>query len=334
MGQIRTLDPLGPDPAIIAEAAAVLSRGGIVAFPTETVYGLGASTADERALSRVFSIKKRPLGHPLIAHVEGEASARGLAREWPELAERLARAFWPGPLTLVVRRASHVSPLVTGGGDTVAVRAPDSRVALALIRALGHAIAAPSANLHQRLSPTIARHVTSQLGDAVDLVLDAGPCATGIESTVVDVRGGSARVLRPGAISVLALREVVPDVEAAIERVPGTDTRASPGMDPRHYAPRAKLVLVESLADAHRAAGELARDAVGVVAYEETSAWSWPDRATVRVLENDPLRYASRLYATLHELDEAGVRAILVVRVPADESWWAIADRLQRGAVG
>jgi L-threonylcarbamoyladenylate synthase len=318
----------------VAEAVRVLRAGGLVAFPTETVYGLGASALDEGAVRRVFAAKGRPLGHPLIAHIEGEEQARSLARSWPEMASRLARAFWPGPITLVVDRAMHVPEVLSGGGNSIALRVPAHPVALAIIEGLGGPVAAPSANRHQRISPTLAAHVIAQLGEHVDLVLDAGLCATGIESSVIDVRGKTARVLRPGAASAAALREIVGDLETLDEDATEGVARASPGMGARHYAPQARLSLVETLADAHSAVQDLAAEGrrAGVIAREEPSALAWPAGTVVRTLGSAPDDYARLLYATLHDLDEAGVRAIVVVRVPADETWSAIADRLRRAA--
>ena len=187
------VDRARPDPAVLRDAAAVLRSGGLVAFPTETVYGLGARALDEHAIARIYAAKGRPAHNPLIAHVVGVAQARALSRRWPEAAERLVTAFWPGPLTVVVDRADHVPSALSGGGPSVAVREPSHAVARALIEALGEPVAAPSANRYQGVSPTLASHVVKELGDRVDLVLDAGPCDAGIESTVVDVRGeGSA----------------------------------------------------------------------------------------------------------------------------------------------
>jgi L-threonylcarbamoyladenylate synthase len=334
MGRVLAVDPLHPQPAVVAEAVRVLRGGGLVAFPTETVYGLGANALDESAVRRVFAAKGRPLGHPLIAHVEAEKSARGLARAWPEMASRLTIAFWPGPLTLVVDRATHVPDAVSGGGDSIAVRAPAHPVALAVIAGLGGPIAAPSANRHQEISPTLAAHVIKQLGDVVDLVLDGGPCATGIESTVVDVRGATARILRPGAVTLPQLREVLGGVEARVEGAPDGVGRASPGMGARHYAPRAPLRIVDSFAAAHAIVEDVSAggEPVGVIVQGDPHGFKWPKGAMVRVLGREPGDYARLLYATLHELDEVGVAAIAVIRVPDDDAWSAIADRLRRAA--
>jgi len=334
MPRVVAVDPRAPDRDAIAEAVGVLRAGGLVALPTETVYGLGARALDAKAVARIFAAKGRPENHPLILHVLDEESARRLAASWPERASRVARALWPGPLTIVVDRAPGVPAAIAGGGDSIAVRSPSHSVTRAVIAALGEPVAAPSANRYQGLSPTTAAHVVAQLGDAVDLVLDAGACEEGIESTVVDVRGASARVLRPGAVGAAALRAVLPEleVEARLERAAPGALRASPGMGARHYAPRARLVLVESLESARSLAVELAaRGArVGLVVRERAGAV--PASVLVRELPAGAGPYAHLLYRTLHDLDDAGVGAIVVHDVPSDETWSAVADRLRRAA--
>lgn len=334
MSRVLSVDPERPQAAVLEEARRVLLQGGLVAFPTETVYGLGARALDEGAVGRVFEAKGRPRQHPLIAHVQGEAQARSLARSWPEAASRLSSALWPGPLTLVVDRAPHVPASVAGGSDSIALRAPAHAVAQGLIGALGEPIAAPSANRYQGVSPTTVAHVARQLGDKVNLLLDGGPCQTGIESTVVDVRGALVRVLRPGAVDMATLRALIPGIVADREPVASERPRAAPGMGARHYAPRARLLLAASCEAACRTANALASEGapVGLVIYDPPGASALADNVLVRTLARDPAQYAHRLYATLHDLDEAGALAIVAQRVPADESWWAIADRLQRGS--
>ncbi len=329
--RVRQVDPERPDPGALADAVAVLRAGGLVAFPTETVYGLGARALDPAAVAKVFAAKGRPSGHPLIAHVEGEEGARAIAREWSERASRLARAFWPGPLTLVVPRGSKVPAAVTGGGDSVAVRAPAHAVALALLRALGEPLAAPSANRYQTLSPTTAAHVVKSLGDAVDLVLDGGPCAAGIESTVLDLCADPPRVLRPGAFDLARLRVVVPEVVYDAGVVAGEGTHASPGMDARHYAPRARVVLVAGRAAAGARAEQEATSTAGAVGLVLCGAPLEPARGVIaRSLPDDPERYGRDLFATLHALDDAGCVIVVIEDVPEDLRWWAIADRLRR----
>jgi len=331
---VLTVDPQAPDPRAIAEAVRILRSGGLVAMPTETVYGLAARAFDERAIARVYAAKGRPVHHPLIAHVAAEAEARALAASWPERASRLARAFWPGPLTLIVDRAEVVPAAVAGGASSVAVRAPSHPVARALLAALGEPVAAPSANRYQGLSPTTAAHVVKELGDEVDLVLDAGPCEAGIESTVVDVRGEHPRVLRPGALDLASLRRVLPDVESGVTLASGSQPRVSPGMEGRHYAPRARLLLADTWEEARRIAYGMAGTGarVGLVTYEKRTTSVPEQRILVRTLPRDPTQYARLLYRTLHDLDDAGVDAIVVQGVPGDEAWWAVADRLKRGA--
>lgn len=335
--RVVKVDAQAPDPRIVAEAAAVLARGGLVAIPTETVYGLGARALDERALARVFEAKGRPAHHPLIAHVLDEAQARSLAASWPERASRLARAFWPGALTIVVERSSRVPAAIAGGSDSIAVRAPSHPVARAVIAALGEPVAAPSANRFQRLSPTTAQHVVDQLGGGVDLVLDAGPCEAGIESTVVDVRGDHPRVLRPGVVGLGALRAIAPDIEAMQQQqhAQREDLRVSPGMDPRHYAPRAKLVVAPTCDEAERIAFGLAAEGarVGLVMHEARSESAVEhEPMIVRMLPRDPAQYARLLYRTLQDLDDLRVEVIVVQGVPDEDAWWAVADRLRRGS--
>ena len=351
MPRVLVVDPLAPDlaaaaaaAAAVTEAANVLRRGGLVVLPTETVYGLGARARDERAIARVFAAKGRPTHHPLIAHVAGEAQAAELAASWPEQAALCARTFWPGPLTLVVDRHASCPAAVAGGTDSIAVRAPSHPVAQAVIAALGEPVAAPSANRYQALSPTRAEHAVKQLGDAVDLVLDAGPCDAGIESTVLDVRRHPPRVLRPGAVGLAALRAVLPDVVAFVERAEASAARASPGMDARHYAPRARLLLADTREEARRLAYGMSLEGarVGLVIREGADEGA-DDRAPVgapdhellvRRMPGEPVRYARALYGTLHELDDARVDVIVVQGVPSEEAWWAVADRLARAREG
>jgi L-threonylcarbamoyladenylate synthase len=332
------VDSRDPSPDVIAEAARVLRAGGLVAFPTETVYGLGARALDPSSVARIFAAKGRPSAHPLIAHVLDEAGARALASSWSHRASRLARAFWPGPLTLVVPRAAGVPDAVAGGGDSIAVRAPAGAIARALLLALGEPVAAPSANRYQSLSPTTAAHVMKSLGDRIDLVLDGGACAAGIESTVVDVRFDRPRVLRPGALDLAALRAVEPSLEVTHVSAGEDAPRPSPGMDPRHYAPRARLTVAAdedaawAMARAGRDRGErvtiLARgDRDGALARRAASA-----DTDVRILPAEPAAYAALLFAALHAADDAGADAILLVAVPDGEEWCAVADRIRRAA--
>jgi L-threonylcarbamoyladenylate synthase len=342
--RIVVVNASDPDADAIREAARVIRAGGLVAFPTETVYGLGARALDPHALAKVFAAKGRPRAHPLIAHVTNEDAARALAptSQWPEQASKLARAFWPGPLTLVVARAPSVPAEIAGGADSIAIRAPAHPIARALIAAVGEPIAAPSANKYQSLSPVTAAHVAKSLAGEVDLILDGGPCSEGIESTVVDVRTSPARVLRPGALDLARLREIVPDIVVESASVAERSAkRASPGMDARHYAPRAKVVVVETRHEAERAACGIAGSGarVGLVLHTppESDAplsldLAKTQRIVTKLLPPDAAGYARAFFTALHELDDAGVDAIVVENVPNDDAWWAVADRLRRGA--
>jgi L-threonylcarbamoyladenylate synthase len=292
---------------------------------------------DPRAVARIFEAKGRPSTHPVIAHVRDEEGARALASSFSDTASSFARAFWPGPLTLVVPRAPGVPASLGGGTDSIGIRAPAHEVARALLRALGEPIAAPSANRYQALSPTRAEHVVASLGDAVDLVLDGGPCPTGLESTVLDVRGAFPVILRPGTLGLAALRAVDPRVAYAEgASLTGDSPRPSPGMDLRHYAPRAKVVLAASReaavaeGDARAARGE----AVGLVLVGVTERLDVDAAPGVRELPDDPAAYAHLLYATLHELDGAGLVSIVVQAVPETDAWRAVADRLSRASAG
>src|SRR5436190_1865041 len=238
---ILSVDPADPDPAAIRRAADLIRAGRLVAFPTETVYGLGANALDAAAVGRVFEAKGRPATNPVIVHVADADRVRDVAAAWPEAAARLAARFWPGPLTVVVPRRAEVPDVVTAGGPTVAVRCPAHAVARALIREADVPVAAPSANRSTELSPTRAEHVLKGLDGRIDLVLDGGPCPGGIESTVVDVTGGAVRLLRPGLVTVPMLEEVVGRVETGTT---STGVARSPGQMARHYRPRTPLVLV------------------------------------------------------------------------------------------
>ncbi len=335
------VDANAPDEAAMRDAADVLRSGGLVAFPTETVYGLGGRALDDASIGRIFAAKGRPSHHPLIAHVLGEDEARALASTWSDTAATLVRAFWPGPLTLVVPRAANVPAALAGGGPTVALRAPENAVARALLRALGEPIAAPSANRYQTLSPTTAAHVLRSLDGRIDLVLDGGPCAAGIESTVLDLCGDVPRLLRPGAVDPSALRRVVGAIETESHAVDDDEMRPSPGMDARHYAPRGELRVVEgrerAIAEAQREAQT--GNAVGLVlrrnaASSEVASLPAGLAATVIVeqLEDDPVAYARAIFAVLHGIDDRNAEVIVVEAVPDDEAWWAVADRLERGS--
>jgi L-threonylcarbamoyladenylate synthase len=307
--------------AEFARAVELLRGGEIVAFPTETVYGLGANALDERAVARIFLAKGRPSHNPLIVHVPDAVAARRLVRDWPAAAEQLSARFWPGPLTLVLPKQPEIPDLVTAGLPTVAVRVPRHPVALALLRATGLPLAAPSANRSEAVSPTTAEHVRSGLGDRVPLVLDGGATEVGIESTVVDLSGVEPRLLRPGMVTVPEIEAVLGQPLATAEAVAGEVARSSPGQLDRHYAPRALVTLFD------RDAPPAPRDAGAIV--------FTPGRSGVRQeirLPAEPAGYARGLYAALHTLDAAGVSQILIEAPPADAAWDAIRDRLRRAS--
>jgi len=303
-----------PDPAIIAEAATLLRAGGLVAFPTETVYGLGANALDPVAIARIYAVKGRPAANPLIVHVTDATAARELCSEWPAVAERLAAAFWPGPLTLVLAKSEVVPSIVTAGGPTIAVRCPAHPVARALIAAAGVPVAAPSANRSGQLSPTRAEHVLAALGGAIEMILDGGPCDRGLESTVVDVRGPIVRVLRPGPITAVELEAVVGPVVHGSANEPGL---ISPGLLNRHYSPRTPLELAvsEDEADFLTRTYELAGLRVARLAFK-----------------SDASAAGVELFARLHELDGKGVHRIIAVLPPETDDWRAVRDRLTRAA--
>lgn len=337
------LDPDNPDPAVVEQAAAVLRRGGLVAFPTETVYGLGANALDSDAVGAIYAAKGRPAWNPVIAHVPDVTAARALTRRWPPAADLLATAFWPGPLTVVLPKAAHVPDVATAGLDAVAVRIPAHPVALALLRAAGVPIAAPSANRFTQVSPTTAQHVQASLGDRVGLILDGGPCSVGIESTVVDLTGPDAVILRPGMISAADLERAlrgsgvtVRTATAAVSHdAPPTTVNAqrSPGMADRHYAPRADVWLfdAEQQSEIDAALADRAEETGTVTALLRTTTLSLPDHASVR-MPDDPASYARALYAALHTADAAGVSLIVIERPPADDEWAGLRDRLIRAA--
>jgi L-threonylcarbamoyladenylate synthase len=306
----------------VRRAAEILRAGGLVAFPTETVYGLGADASSEAALRKLYAVKQRPPSHPVIVHFASADDAFGWAREAPEAARRLAARFWPGPLTLILKRAAHVRDFVTGGQDSIGLRVPSHPVAQALLRAFGAPIAAPSANRFGRVSPTTAEHVRRDLGDEVDLVLEGGESEVGIESTIVDLSRGRAVLLRPGAISQADLEQVLGEPVSALDA--GTP-RASGTLE-RHYAPQTPLRLVP----AHALDAEIAR-AGGRVA---VLAFSRPDARAARWLRmpRDAAAYARRLYAALRELDQPGCAQILVEQPPDEAAWLAVRDRLRRAA--
>lgn len=321
--------------AAVARAAALLRAGQVVALPTETVYGLAANALEPAAVQRIFTAKGRPAHNPLIAHVASRAMARRCVADWPPLAEALARAFWPGPLTLVLPRSEVIPRIVTAGGPTVAIRWPAHPIIRAVIEECGFPLAAPSANPSNRISPTTAEHVFAGLAGRIPLIVDGGPCAVGIESTVVDVTSPRPRILRPGGITSAQIRKVWAAGEPEEGPAPETAVPRSPGQLPRHYAPRATVVVrrwadVSELAAFVRAQG-WPPNRVCVLAYEQIPA---ADQGYLRVavVPADPVAYARALYAELHQCDASGARAVIVETPPTDPAWEAVHDRLKRAA--
>jgi len=311
------------DDAAIARAAAILRAGGLVAFPTETVYGLGANALDPTAVAGIYQAKGRPSNNPLIVHVNDDVSARSLAAAWPASAAALTAAFWPGPLTLVLPRSERVPDIVTGGGPTVALRSPAHPVARALIEVAGMPIAAPSANRSSELSPTRAEHVRAGLDGRIDAILDGGPTTAGIESTVVDLSGIVPRLLRPGPIP-LAMLEALVGPFAMFDHSSGGPL-PSPGMLERHYSPHTPLLCLESI-DVEMLMGRN----IGAIVPAPTGV----SGVIERVIIPTPEAYAERLYDLLHELDGLGLDGIVAWMPPDRPEWLALRDRLRRASFG
>ncbi|MEO8305777.1 MAG: L-threonylcarbamoyladenylate synthase [Betaproteobacteria bacterium] len=318
-----------PTPASIARAAELLRAGELVAFPTETVYGLGADAARPEAVRRIFSAKGRPANHPVIVHLYDTADLFDWARAVPKGASMLAAAFWPGPLTLILPRTSRVADVVTGGQDSVGLRVPSHPVARALLAAFGSGIAAPSANRFGRISPTTAQHVADDLGATVSMILDGGACDVGIESTIVGFSDDVPVLMRPGAIGTAELFRVL----GKMPRAPDAEAPRASGMLASHYAPRTPSTLVApgtlhaevaQLADRDEMIAVLAR----TVARPDDFSDLWIDAPI------DAVAFAHDLYANLRALDNSNADAILIEAVPAGDAWLAVRDRLTRATRG
>jgi L-threonylcarbamoyladenylate synthase len=316
----------------IQQAAALLRGGGLVAFPTETVYGLGADATSEAAVRRIFAAKGRPATNPLIVHVADVETARRYTTRWSDAAQTLAAAYWPGPLTLVLPKTPDIPNVVTAGRPTVGLRAPDHTLALELLRAFGGPIAAPSANRSNHISPTTAQHVRDELGDAVDLVLDGGACAVGIESTVLDLSEDVPRILRPGAVTRRQIEFILGRVELG-ERITNESVpAASPGQHAVHYAPRTPAFRFETPQRGLIRIDEPDGRRNGLVAVGTM-------RDYVKKLERmvampcEPGLYARHLYEVLRELDAMGLANLYIEMPPDTPEWAAIRDRLLRATV-
>lgn len=317
----------GSMPRDIARAVEILRAGGLVAFPTETVYGLGADAANGQAVARIFAAKGRPVDHPLIVHIASASALRAWARDIPEAAMQLAARFWPGPLTLILKRAPGVAGAASGGLDTIGLRVPGHPVAQALLQAFGGGIAAPSANRFGRISPTCADHVLSELGGCIEAVLDGGKCAVGLESTILDLSRGRPQVLRPGAVTAGMLAEVIGPLDDGLSRRPPR----VPGSLAAHYAPATPLHLVESPFLESETARLAATGAVIVLARRKPmsdAGGQW------MLLPEEAAAYGRDLYARLREADAQGAAHILVESPPAGPDWVAVHDRLRRAVAG
>ena len=327
--------------AAVARAAALLRAGQLVALPTETVYGLAAKASDAVAVRRIYEAKDRPPHNPIIVHVCSVAMARQCVGDWPTVADRLARAFWPGPLTLVLPKADTIPGIVTADGSTVGVRWPSHPFIQAVIQTCGFPLAAPSANRSSCVSPTTARHVVTALGGRISLVVDGGPCTVGIESTVLDLTTEPPRVLRPGMIHDESLRAAFGKRGArSTERgrhgpeMGRTGELRSPGLLPRHYSPRAKLVLLDWANDDELRSRlcKLTSKSGPIHIIAHTRIPAGEHFAHVSLMPHDPEAFARALYAELHRCDDQGARLIVVEALPDAPEWRAITNRLRRAA--
>lgn len=320
----------------VEEAARLLKNGDIVALPTETVYGLAGNAFNPEAVKKIFKVKGRPANNPLIVHVSSVEMAKTCVKEWNEAAQRLADNFWPGPLTIVLPKSELIPPIVTAGGETVGVRFPAHPVIQLVIERCGFPLAAPSANISSRVSPTTARHVFRQLGDKIKLIIDGGSCNVGIESTVFDLTSNPPRVLRPGIIYEESLLAVLSNVKIKTpdKTAKGCDSKIlqSPGLLKKHYSPAAKLICIDWKSD------EELKQTLSVLGCQPESTWiltySNPpvNLGKVTVMPRQASAYARALYSELHRCDEAGAKWIIVQTPPHSSEWRAIHDRLRRAS--
>jgi len=322
---------LSDSPADLERAASLLRAGELVAFPTETVYGLGADAGNAEAVADIFRAKGRPADHPVIVHLPAAHALAQWAEEIPDSARRLAEMFWPGPLTLVLRRAQGVPDAITGGQDTVGLRVPGNRTALALLQAFDGALAAPSANRFGHVSPTTADHVVQEFGDEIAAVIDGGRCSVGVESTIVDLTGDHPKLLRPGMIRVDALEA---ELGEPLVRAGDQDGPRVPGRLASHYAPVARLGLVAAEAlEAHLDSCLRTGERVAVLARREPPADAADGMCWI-VMPRQPVQFARALYAELRRADERRPDRILVESLPDSPGWEAISDRLRRASAG
>lgn len=332
MSKIIKINKNSPEVSKIKLAAEVIKKGGLVAFPTETVYGLGADALNEKAVKKIFKVKGRPADDPIIVHVADRKELKRLAEEIPEEAEELIERFWPGPLTLVLKKTERVPKVTTGGLETVAVRMPDNAIALSLIKEAGTPIAAPSANLFGKPSPTSAKHVEHDLGGKVDLIIDGGSTRIGVESTVLDVTSSPPVLLRPGGVTLEELKEVVGEIllHPAVKGRASRVARA-PGMKYRHYAPKAKLILVEGKPErVRRKIQQLLKKfkSPGVITTNEKHSYN----GEVVFVGSEAKEIARNLFKVFREFDERGVDVILAESISETGLGLAVMNRLKKAA--
>lgn len=328
---VMKVSPKAPQKRFILTAAEALRRGGLVAFPTETVYGLGADALNANAVKQIFVAKGRPLDNPVIVHIASAVDLKALTSHVPERASLLIERFWPGPLTLILQKSPDVPNDVTGGLDTVAVRMPQNKIALALIKALGHPIAAPSANLSGRPSGTTAGHVLQDFAGKIDVILDGGPVAVGVESTVLDLSRKPPAILRPGAIT---QEDLEPFLGRVVMGRGAESAKRSPGMRYRHYSPRARVTLVEpgDEAAAARLVDQGVNEGKKVAVVASHFSPRGKTRAIVRIMPQNLEEYARRIFAVLRELDELAVDEMIIEKTEEKGIGVAIMDRLKRAA--
>ncbi len=306
---------------IITQAITLLRAGEVVAIPTETVYGLAADASNEAAIKKIFELKGRPADHPVIVHIADASKLTGWAIEIPDSAYRLAKAFWPGPLTFILKKAPHITPLVTGGQDTIGLRAPSHPIAQKILQQFQGGLAAPSANRFGRVSPTTAQHVIDEFKNDIPLVVDGGPCDVGIESTIIDLSDDAPRILRPGMLSIEKLNKIL---HQPIELPDRESPRVSGSLE-THYAPNTKAVLVEpELLD------DFLNNTQGKIAVMRCQSLHAVKPGSVVSMPDNPKAYAKALYRELRKLDDLKVDLIVIENVPQTPKWQAIADRLQR----
>ena len=319
----------------VHRTAELLRAGEVVALPTETVYGLAANALDEKAVAKIFQVKGRPANNPIIVHVASNEMAKRCVTNWPPIADKLSRAFWPGPLTLVLPRAKEIPNIVTAGGATVGVRWPNHPFIQAVIRECDFPLAAPSANLSSRVSPTNLEHVRQQLGGKIPLIVDGGQSQVGIESTVLDLTVSPPRILRPGMIHAESLAAVCGEVTSDKWHVANEDILRSPGLLKKHYSPKAKLLVLNWRDDADLKSKLVTRHLSPVTCHIIAHAKipSGKHFAGVSVIPHDAEAFARAIYAELHRCDEAGAEVIVVEAPPDLPEWAGISDRLRRAAV-